>query len=115
GSPQATVFLVYAWTALLLSLLLGAAPARWAAAWGRFGGALALGAVAGSVQLLPAIEMARVGSRPIHGLAPHTMYPLGNPGLSLLKSAITGAHTSFGVLGLSLAPAALLGTRSRPL
>ena len=115
GSPQATVFLVYTWTALLLSLLLGAAPARWAAAWGRFGGALALGAVAGSVQLLPAIEMARVGSRPIHGLAPDTMYPLGNPGLSLLKSAITGAHTSFGVLGLSLAPAALLGTRSRPL
>jgi hypothetical protein len=117
GYPQVTVLLGYAWGALLLAQLFAArAPlAGWLASSAVFGGALALGALVSLVQLLPSFELSRAATRTTEQMSVAMMYPMGNPTLAILAGAISGARRSFGVVGLSLLPAALLARPNRPL
>lgn len=123
GYPQPTVFVIYAWASLLPALLLGdrAGRARWLAAVGAFAGALVLGTCVAGIQLLPGFELTLAGTRSGQQLNPNTMFPLGgyilgNPGLLVLRhEGIVGSQHSFGILALSLAPAALTGRRQRTL
>ena len=117
GCPQATVFLLYAWSALLLAALLGARarPGRWLTTTATFAAALALGTLAGAVQLVPAMEMVREGTRAARQLDVALMSPMGDPGLGLLRDAVSGSRLSFGIVGLSLVPAAFGDRRTRVL
>lgn len=108
GGPQVTVFSVYAWAALLLALL-PSAERRLAAVSG-FAVALALGAAAGAVQLVPSAELASTAERASRQLDPARMFPLGDPGLEVLWSWIGGGgQAAFAVVALALLPAALFG------
>src|SRR6185503_5212210 len=113
--PQSTVFLGYAWTSLLMALLIGrrASPTRWASSGAIFAGALALGALVALVALLPALELSRAGARTTKTLPVAQMFPMGNPSVAILRDALSGRSNSFGVVGLSLLPAALLARRHR--
>jgi len=115
GYPQSTVFLGYAWTSLLMALLIGrrASPTRWASSGAIFAGALALGALVALVALLPALELSRAGARTTKTLPVAQMFPMGNPSVAILRDALSGRSNSFGVVGLSLLPAALLARRHR--
>jgi len=117
GSPQGTVFIGYAWGTLLVALLAGerASARAWALAGGRFAAGIGFGGVVGAVQLLPALEMARVGTRAAHALSFAAMLPFGNPGFQLVWEAITGGPLSFGVVALALIPAAIFGRGKRTL
>jgi hypothetical protein len=114
GGPQVTVFLLYAWATLLPALLLGGrvTRARWMTGTAAFAGGITLGTIAGAIQILPSLEVAREGTRAAREIDLAAMFPMGNPGLSVLRYAVTGSVVSFGVIGLSLAPAALLGRRN---
>ena len=123
GYPQTTTYVVYAWAALLVALLLGerAGPRRWIATWVLFAGGLVLGVLAAAVQLFPALEMTQAGTRAVRQLDLRAMFPFGGSlgGSSALpflaREAITGSRFSFGVVGLALVPAALVARRFRPL
>jgi hypothetical protein len=123
GYPQPTVYSHYAWATLLILLLLGhrAEPRRWFTASGLFVGAAFLGAGLASVQLLPAAELALLGTRDTRELTANVMFPLGgpiigNPGLSIFRrEGITGSQHSIGVLALSLVPVAVLAREYRAL
>jgi hypothetical protein len=123
GYPQPTIYSVYAWAALFLAFLLTARgrPGAWLASGAAFAAALVLGTSAAAVQLLPAAELVRVGTRDAGRLTADVMYPLGGPYLGnpalllLLQEGLSGTLRSFGVLALSLVPAALFARRQRPL
>jgi hypothetical protein len=114
GGLQATVYLFYAWAALLVALLAGdRSPARQRLASAMlFAAALGLGSLAAAVQLAPSLEMAGEGTR-AGRLDESHLYPFPNPGFGLLHLAVAGHQVSFGIVGLSLVPAALLATRHR--
>ena len=115
GFPQTTTFLGYAWTTLLLALLLGtrAGPKRWVFAAASFGAGLALGSLVGAVALLPGLEMTRVATRATHTMTVEKMFPFGSAGFGLIRNFFGGPSSSFAVVALSLVPAALLAGRTR--
>jgi hypothetical protein len=124
GYPQVTVYLFYAWGALLLVFLLS--ERRSASECVRAGGwtalALALGALMASVQLLPGIELAREGTRSPGGLERAAMLPWAWPGRSFLRAARAALEVPFPVMPLSLGgvvavllPTCLLTRRHRVL
>jgi hypothetical protein len=117
GGPQATVFILYTWPALLLALLLGArvGPGRWLAAGTAAAAGIGLGTLVGAVEILPGLDLAREGTRATHRLDLALLFQFGDPGLSVLRDLVTGSALSFGVIGLALAPAALLERRHRTL
>jgi hypothetical protein len=113
GSPQVTVFLLYAWSALLLALLgRGGAVATVSA----FAGAIAAGTVLAAVALLPAIAMAPLTVRRAEPLSLAAMYPWGVPSpLTLLRDVATGRPTTLALAALALAPLALVHRGQRRL
>jgi hypothetical protein len=125
GYPQFSVYVCYAWAALLGALLLGERPALagWLRAGGGLLGGVALGALLAAVQLLPALEMSDLGTRSLGGLSMGEMYPFGFIGRSLADAAgeVLGGKgegalpLSLGYVGLALLPFALLNRRHRVL
>jgi hypothetical protein len=123
GYPQTTVFLLYAWGTLFVALLPSRRPTvkHSLLAAALLGAACALGALAAAVQLLPGAELARAGTREAHLLPPDLMFPMGGPFIGnpilhiLLATGVTGSQFSFGVVGLSLLPAAVSARRLRAL
>jgi hypothetical protein len=121
GFPQTAVYVVYAWAALLVALLFRSPRARWLPATAVFAGALLLGAAVAGIQLLPSIELTLAGTRQAAQLTADAMFPLGgpvlgNPGLQITRrEGLSGGQFSFGILGLALAPAALLTREHRSL
>ena len=113
--PQMTVYLAYVWGTLLAAALLARrATGRTslvAAGWLAVG--VGVGILVGALALLPATEVAWLGTRGVRRLAVEQMYPTGQLGLAILWQAVAGSHRSFGPVALSLAPAALLATRHR--
>jgi hypothetical protein len=112
GSPQATIFLVYAWAALLVATV--REPRRWLQSGLAFAMALGLGTLAAMVQLVPAAELARVGMRGGGALDVRTLFPWGAPTSSVWGLAAPGGRAGFTSLALVLAPLALLARRQRP-
>lgn len=137
GFPQFAVYSAYAWAFMLFTLLLlGRGPAEGtgsmrSSATARGGcwavscslAAIVLGAALAAVQLLPALELSAVGGRE-RGLLPiDQMLPFGRAGFetpwramqSVLASrpALPGVSFSFGLVGLSLLPFALLDRARR--
>jgi hypothetical protein len=116
GYPQHTIYLLYGWATLLPALLLGARlPARqWPVAGAAFAAAVLLGVLLASVQLFPAAELARLGTRTMRALTPTQMLSLGAAGMAnfgagfMSGEAIAGSHLSFGVVGLSVLSTAFL-------
>jgi hypothetical protein len=105
GSPQVTVFLLYAWTALLAAL---AGRRGGAGALARYAGAVALGTLLAAVALLPAIHLAPLTVRQAEPLALGAMYPWGIPAPARLLHALVAGHpVALGAAGLALAPLAL--------
>jgi hypothetical protein len=104
---QITLYLVYAWASLLLALLLadGRDVRTWLANTAAFTGGLLLGTLVSAIQLLPAIEAARVGVRAAGPLTTAQMLPLGNPGPRMLGLVAGGRPWVFAALGLALVPA----------
>ena len=122
GYPQISAYVVYAWAFLLPAFLIseGAGARRWVAAAVGFAGGLALGALAAGIQLLPALEMIGDGARTSQPISMNAMFPFGsflwgNPAaVQLRHEAISGSRFSFGAVGLSLIPAAIVARRLRP-
>src|SRR5262249_4206770 len=116
GAPQPTVFLVYAWGALLLARLTGAdARGRRLRAIADFATGLGLGTVAGMVTLLPARALAAIGTREAHGLEVARMFPFGF-GVRTLRAVLQpGGTAGFGLAALALAALGALAARERRL
>jgi hypothetical protein len=124
GYPQNTVYIVYAWGALLAVLLVQqrAPLTGWVQAGAGFLASLLLGALLASVQLLPSLELAAQATRDLGGLTRREMFPFGLGARSLgdavsllLSSPVSDLAWSLGVVGLALLPLALLGRRHRSL
>jgi hypothetical protein len=118
GYPQTTVFLVYTWGSLLVVLLVARrTPPRAALACaGLFVLALALGGALAGIQLLPATELSRAGTRATQGLPPSIMFPigpvLGNPVLHTFRGPwLMGIQYAYGLIPLALLPVVLLTRR----
>jgi hypothetical protein len=118
GYPQTTVFLVYTWGSLLVVLLVARrTPPRAALARaGFFVLALALGGALAGIQLLPAAELSRAGTRATGVLPPSIMFPigpvLGNPVLHTFRGPwLMGIQYSYGLMPLALLPVVLLTRR----
>jgi hypothetical protein len=105
GSPQVTLFLVYAWTALLLATL-GRRGALGVAV--QFAVALAVGTLLAAVALLPALHVAPLTVRQAEPMSLGAMYPWGIPSAtSLLRDLVMGRPLALAVAGAALAPLAL--------
>jgi hypothetical protein len=120
GYPQPTVYMVYAWSLLLVAMLAGRrAPWRGCVAAGAaFAGGGALGALAAAVQLLPAAELSRLGVRAATELDAHTigMMSIITPAPAILgRGAIAGDPHAYGVTALALAACAVATVRRRAL
>jgi hypothetical protein len=124
GYPQSTVYIVYAWGALLAVLLVQkrAPLTGWVRAGAGFLASLLLGALLASVQLLPSLELAAQATRDLGGLTQREMFPFGLADKSLggavsllLSSRGSGLAWSLGVVGLALLPLALLSRKHRSL
>jgi hypothetical protein len=123
GYPQKSAYCIYAWAALLPGLLLArrAAPALWAKAGALFGAAIALGTAIAAVQLLPALELTREGTRTLEPLPLYAQFPYGflQDPWRMLQGILHGRPPGrvlpllLGGLGLALLPAALLVRRRR--
>ena len=124
GHPQTSAYCIYAWAALLPGLLLTrrAAPALWVKAGALFGAAIALGAAIAAVQLLPALELTRQGTRTLEPLGLRNQLPYGffQDPWKMLQLTLHGRHPGrvlplwLGALGLAVLPAAFLVRRRRP-
>jgi len=116
GSPQTTLYLLYAWGTLLLALLVGArAPVGfWVAAASGAVAAVALGTTIAAIQLVPAFELTRIGSRAASAQSLASMWPLGED-YRLLPHLLVGTSASLGVVGVSLMAAAIVACRHRAL
>jgi hypothetical protein len=119
GHPQFTVYSVYTWGSLALVLLIHDRPSivDGARRIGAVATALALGGALGAVQLLPAMELARIGTRATGELAERVMLPFG-PDLTLAllvfwRETITQAPFAFGVVVLGLVAAAVFAPGRR--
>lgn len=109
GHPQSTTYCVALWLGLLVGLLVERrAPLRHAlGAAGSVAAGILLGIAIAAAQLLPALELAREGTRSLGGLSLLHMFPLGAPTLeSILPDA-----ASIGFVALASLPCALLGAR----
>ena len=125
GYPQSTVYVAYAWGALLCLLLLveRAAARRWIVALTGLGCAVALGSALASVQLLPSFELSQLGNRRLEPLSVTEMYPLGRLGGGAVTNFLRHHHFRgltelpyyFGVVGLCLLPAAWFVRKRRGL
>ena len=105
GSPQVTLFLLYAWTALLVAYL--SRPIV-AGAVARYAGAIALGTLLAGVALLPAIYLAPLTVRQAEPLSLGTMYPWGIPSpTTLLRTLGASRPLALAITGVVLAPFAL--------
>jgi hypothetical protein len=105
GSPQVTIFLLYAWTALLIAF---ASRHGVAGTVARYGGALVLGTLLAAVALLPAIHLAPLTVRQAEPLSLGAMYPWGIPSpASLLHTLVAGRPLALGIAAVALAPLAL--------
>ncbi len=117
GYPQPTAYLVYAWTLLLVALLLeGRAWRTWSGAVGAFAAGGAIGALTAAVQLLPAAELTHIGTRSAGGLDPNTIGTMSiiTPAPVILGTgAIAGGPDAYGVIALALVPVALQSVRMR--
>lgn len=119
GFPQVTVYAAYAWGTLLVACLIdGRAGARgWLRSAAALGAALVLGGALAAVQMLPAAELASVGTRVTRELAEEVMFgfgPLLSPALPILGlESIEGTFHAFGVVALALIPAALFAPAHR--
>ena len=105
GSPQVTLFLLYAWTALLLSML-GRRGAFGVAA--QYAVALVVGTLLASVALLPALHLAPLTVRQAEPMSLGAMYPWGipSPG-ALLYDLVVSRPLAVALAGAALAPLAL--------
>jgi len=126
GYPQFTVYICYAWAALLAALLLGERPplVGWLRAGGGLLGGVLLGALLAAVQLLPTLEMSALGTKSLEGLSMGEMFPFGfkkgvsfgGAALQLLSRKQEGClPLSLGYVGLALVPFALLNRPHRAL
>jgi hypothetical protein len=118
GYPQPTVYMVYAWGTLVVTVLAAtrATPGRWVSSGLAFCGALAIGGLAAAIQLVPTVELVREG---VHGsLSVEAMSPFGavSPAWHILTSGtIAGGPFACGVAALALVAAAPFTRRSRAL
>jgi hypothetical protein len=117
GYTQATVFCLYAWGTLLLTLSLaaGTAPRTWLGAALAFAIAVAVGALLSSIQTLPTFELTQHGTRTTEGLSRMQAQGHGASFSWLLSQIAVGSHISLGLTTLALAPAALVANRQRAL
>jgi hypothetical protein len=125
GFPQATAYSGYLWAGLLVGLLLARrAPLhRWAVGGAAAAGGIALGAALAAIELLPAVELARLGTRSLEPLATHVMLSMGYEpkfwsalDATLHPAGIAKAPLlSVGAVVLALLPCALLAARHRGL
>ena len=113
GSPQVTLFLLYAWTALL------AACAAWRDAKGtvgRYVAAIAGGTLLAAVALLPAIRLGPLTVRRAEPLSLGAMYPWGIPSpTKLLGTLVASRPLVLALAGLALAPLAITNRGQRRL
>lgn len=107
-----TVFLLYAWTTLLLALLV-ARPGFWRR--GAAGAAaLGLGTALAAVALVPAAALARHAVRQTRELSLAAMYPWGIPAPETLLAAVAASRPiPLALAALALAPLALLDAGRR--
>jgi hypothetical protein len=120
GYPQPTIYMAYAWSLLLVALLVGnrAAGRSWLGAAVAFVGGGMLGGLAAAVQLLPAAELTRIGVRATQELDAGTIAQMGfiTPAPVILGTgAIAGDAHAYGVIALALVVVALLADRRRAL
>ncbi len=110
GYPQVSVYTVYAWGALLASLL--AIERRDLASWGRASGlfalGLSLGATLAAVALLPAWELSAEGTRSPGPLTRWQQFPFGWYGPGLVDAFVRTLHAPFPLLPLSFGWVSLL-------
>ena len=113
GSPQVTVFLLYAWAILLLALV-GRREIAGAAL--HHATALAVGTLMAAVALLPAIALAPLTVRRAEPLSLGEMYPWGIPApTALLRTLAAGRPLPLALAGLALAVVAIAHRRQRRL
>lgn len=124
GYPQVTVYVVYAWGALLAGLLVQerAGVRGLAVCAALFAGALVLGAALGAVQLLPGWELTAQGTRSPGALTRWQQFPFGwyGPGVAdafvrTLRAPFPALVLSFGVVALAAGLAAACDRRRRAL
>jgi hypothetical protein len=105
GSPQVTLFLLYAWTALLVAML-GRGGALGVAV--QYAVALAVGTLLAAVALLPALQLAPLTVRRAAPMSLGAMYPWGIPSPSaLLWDLVVSRPLAIALAGAALAPLAL--------
>ena len=114
GYPQPTSYMLYVWASLVVAASVAPGRRRWRTAGG-FAGAVAIGAMAAGIQLLPALELVRDGAH--RQLSPEAMSPFGlSPAAVLLAtSMIAGSNFAWGVTALALGATALAARRHRAL
>lgn len=124
GYPQASVYLVYSWGALLLLLLVvdRRGPRDWLAAGAGMAASLVVGFAIAAVQLLPAWELTAQGTRSPGPLTRGEQFPMAWHGPDFagalaptLKAPFPELYLSFGFVALLGIAAALLWRRGRGL
>jgi hypothetical protein len=116
GYPQPTVYIVYTWGSLFMALLIHERPslAGFATRVGALATALSLGGLFAAVQMLPALELMRSGTRATEGLTDLTMQAWTTSATPiLLRHTIAGTPFALGLIALALAPAAVLAPGRR--
>src|SRR5262249_27046583 len=86
---------------------------RWLGQGVAFGGALGIGGLAAAIQLLPALELTRLGMH--RDLAIETMQPYGSVHVLTLANVLAGEPFAWGAAALALAATATTAGRHRAL
>lgn len=121
GYPQPTVYAIYAWGTLFVALLIHERPSGTGVAIrvAAFAAGLAAGGLVAAVQMVPALELMRSGTRASDGLTDLTMFPFSpwmTPATSVLwRESIEGTPYAMGVIALALVPVAVLAPARRVL